>query len=95
LGLALLLAIGGLLGSRVVVAQQLEKVGNPALRRMEYKVTDSIYLNQMDRPLREMAAEGWELVQVVPTVWTAGGQGQHGDFHKGIIVARRPMVPGK
>jgi hypothetical protein len=95
LGLALSLALGGLLGSRTVVAQQPEeKAGNPALRRMEYKVIDNMYLNRMEKPLRDMEAEGWEVVQVVPTDWTTFGQGQAGRFERGIAIARRPMVAG-
>ena len=47
LGLALLLASGGPLGSRVIIAQPLEKVGNPVPRRMEYKVSES-HLPQSD-----------------------------------------------
>ena len=100
LGLALSLTLGGLLGSRVVVAQQPEKAGNPALRRMEYKVTEDVSLHQMGKPLQEMDADGWELVQIVPTSWRTSGQGLAGQagggaFDRGIIVARRPLVPGK
>jgi hypothetical protein len=97
LGLVLSLALGGLLGPRAVVAQQPEKAGNPSPRgwTVEYRVTDDMPLHQMEKPLRDMAAEGWELVQVVPTGWTTSGQGQAGRFEQGIAVARRPMVPGK
>jgi hypothetical protein len=100
LGLAISLMLGGLLGSRVVVAQQSEKAGSPALRRMEYKVTEDVSLHQMGKPLQEMDADGWELVQIVPTSWRTSGQalaGQAGGgaFDRGIIVARRPLVPGK
>jgi hypothetical protein len=99
-GLALSLTLVGLLGPRVVVAQQPEKAGNPGLRRMEYKVTAVMYLHQMGKPLREMDADGWELVQIVPTSWRTSGQGLAGQagggaFDQGIIVARRPLVPGK
>ena len=96
LGLALSLTLGGLLGSRAVVAQQPEeKAGNPALRRMEYKVANEIYLNQLEKPLRDMAAEGWEVVQVVPSVWTTSGPNGPVSISKGIVVARRPMAAGK
>src|SRR5262245_58543515 len=70
LALTLSLTLGGLLGSRAVVAQQpAEKAGRPALRRMEYKVTDVVPLHQMGKPLQAMDADGWELVQIVPTSW--------------------------
>lgn len=85
--LTLSLTFGGLLGSRAVIAQQPEKAGNPEPRRLEYKVTDAIYVHQMEKPLRDLAAEGWELVQVVPSDSFAAG--------KGIMFLRRPMVPGK
>jgi hypothetical protein len=94
LGLLLSLAIGGLPGSRVVVARQAEKRENAGPRRMEYKVTDTMYLNRLEKPLRDLAAEGWELVQVVPTQYTTSGQGAAGRFQVGFMVARRPAVPG-
>jgi hypothetical protein len=87
LSLTLSLTLGGLLGSRAVVAQQHEKARNPEPRRTEYKVTDAIYVHLMEKPLRDLAAEGWELVQVVPTDSFAVG--------KGVMFLRRPMVPGK
>jgi hypothetical protein len=95
LGLTLSLALGGFLGTRAVVAQQLEKPDNPAPRRMEYKVTERMYLHQMEKPLRDMAAEGWELVQVVPTEYRTFNQGSWGRFDEGIAVLRRPTVLGK
>jgi hypothetical protein len=95
LGLALSLALGGLLGSRTVVAQQTEKAGNPALRRMEYKVIDNVHITQMEKALRNVAAEGWEVVQVVPTDWSTTAQGQTGRFERSVAIARRPMVPGR
>jgi hypothetical protein len=96
LGLALSLTLGGLLGPHAVVAQQpAEKAGNPGLRRMEYRVINVGHLDRIGKPLRDMEAEGWEVVQVVPTAWTTSGQGQAGTFHQGIVVARRPMMPGK
>ena len=97
LGLALLLTLGGLLGPHAVVAQQpAEKAAStPALRHMEYKVIDVGYLNRIEKPLRDMDAESWELVQVVPTAWTTSGQGLAGTFNQGIMVARRPMMPSK
>jgi hypothetical protein len=96
LGLTLSLTLGGLFGSCAVVAQQPEeKPGKPALRRMEYKVINVGYLNRIEKPLQDMDAEGWELVQVVPTGWTTSGQGLAGTFNQGIMVARRPMMPSK
>jgi hypothetical protein len=95
LGLALSLALGGLLGSRVVAQQPDEKAGNRAARPMEYKVSGPMYLSSMEKPLRDMAAEGWEVVQVVPVEWTTSGQGQAGHFDKGLVVTRRQMVPGR
>jgi hypothetical protein len=62
---------------------------------MEYKLSGSMYLHEMDKTLRGMAAEGWEIVQVVPIEWSTTGQGQAGRFERGIAVARRPIVPGK
>jgi hypothetical protein len=93
LGLTLSLTLGGLLGSRAVVAQQLGKADNPAPRRMEYKVTDSMYLHQLEKLLGSLAAEGWELVQVVPTAYTTYGGG--GKYNEGMMVVRRTAVPGK
>ena len=95
LSLALSLAIGSHLGSRVAAAQQPEKVDQPLPRRMEYKVTNLSYLHQIEKSLPDMAAEGWELVQVVPTEWTTSGQGQSGRFQTGIMVTRRVTVAGK
>jgi hypothetical protein len=101
LAMTLSLTLGGLLGSRAVVAQQpAEKAGSPALRHMEYKVTEVVPLHQMGKPLQAMDAEGWELVQIVPTGWRTSGQGLAGQagggaFDRGIIVARRPMVPAR
>src|SRR3954447_8480602 len=66
--LTLSFTLGGLLGSRAVVAQQpQEKAGNPALGPMKYKVTETVYLHQLVGPLQRLADEGWELVQVVTT----------------------------
>ena len=90
--LTLSLTLGGLLGSHVVVAQQPEeKAGSPAFRPMEYKVTESMYLHKMEGPIQNTAAAGWEVVQIVPTVWTPAGQ----SVSEGIVVARRPLPPGK
>ena len=94
--LILTLTLSGLLGSRAVVAQQPEpKAANPAPRRMEYKVTEVHYVHQVEKPIQDMAAEGWEVVQIVPTSWSTAGQGQGGNFSGGIIVTRRPIVPGR
>jgi hypothetical protein len=62
---------------------------------MEYRVINVGHLDRIGKPLRDMEAEGWEVVQVVPTAWTTSGQGQAETFHQGIVVARRPMMPGK
>jgi hypothetical protein len=96
LSFALSLAVGGSLGSRTIVAQERQgKAGDPASPRMEYKVSDTTYIHHMERPLRDMAVQGWELVQIVPTEFTTTGQGQAGRFDRGIVVVRRPIVPGK
>jgi hypothetical protein len=95
LGLTLSLVLGGFLGARAVAAQQPEKAGRPAPGRMEYKVTESMYLHQMEKPLQDLAAEGWELVQVVPTEYRTSGQGATGRFGEGIAIVRRPVVPGR
>ena len=93
--LGLSLTLGGLLGSRAVVAQQpAEKAGNPALHRMECRVIQLGNSDQIEKPLQGVVAEGWEIVQVVPTHWSTTGQGQAGRFERSVAIARRPMVPG-
>ena len=78
--------VGMLAGGRPVVAQ---KGGKPV--RMAYKVTNEVYLNQIEKPLQDLANDGWEITQVVPVSWTGSGQGNSsGSFSKGIVVARRP-----
>jgi hypothetical protein len=86
-GLALVVAmmVGMLAGVRPLVAQE---AGKPV--RMAYKVTNEIYLNQVEKPLQDLANDGWEIVQLVPTSWSGGDQGAYGSFSKGIAVARRP-----
>jgi hypothetical protein len=89
--LALSFTLGGFLGSRAVVAQQpQEKAGNPALGPMKYKVTETVYLHQLEAPLQLLADEGWELVQVVTTE-----RPNPVGPDRGVMVVRRPMKPGK
>jgi hypothetical protein len=96
LGLVLSISLGGFLGSRAVVAQQAEgKAGVPAARPTEYKVISGVNLSQLDVPVRDLAAAGWEVVQVVPTSWTTTGQGQQQSQGLGSVIGRRPMAPGK
>jgi hypothetical protein len=98
LGVTLLLMLGFLLGTRAVVAQLPErqpekKVGNPAL--FEYKVVDHVHLGLMEKPLEDLAAEGWEVVQVVPTHWTTAAQVGPGNFTDCFVLARRPRLHGR
>jgi hypothetical protein len=101
--LTLSFTLSGLLGSRAVIAQQPEeKAGNPAIRRMEYKVTliSEFAVLPLEKSIRDMTAEGWEIVQVVPTLWRTlsrkglmpGEQGESGAFNGGYVVARPPLL---
>jgi hypothetical protein len=93
LGFALSLTLGGLVGSRAVVAQQpQQKAGNLALRPIQYQVTPYQSLNDMEKSLQHIGGQGWELVQVVPTEWSTSGQGQAGRFERGVLVVRHPPV---
>jgi hypothetical protein len=83
--LAAVAAVIALAGPRPLGAQ-------PPARpvRVSYKVTGEIYLNQIEKPLQDLANDGWEVVQVVPTTWAGGDQGAYGSFSKGVAVVRRP-----
>jgi hypothetical protein len=95
LGIALSFALGGFFGPRAVVAQQPErKAVVPGPVGLEYKVTDEIFPNQMEKPLRELASDGWEVLQVVPSQWTGSGSGA-GGYSKVRILARRQLPPAR
>lgn len=92
LALAVLVA-GGLAATRSVVAQP--PAARPVAPRMAYKVVPEVYLNQLEKPMQDLANDGWEVVQVVPVEWSGGDGGAYGHFSKGHIVARRPAGLGR
>jgi hypothetical protein len=88
--LTITFAFGGVVGSRSVEAQLPGKQApDPSRGRFEYKVLDQLYLNQLEEPLQKLAADGWEIVQVVPINYT--GLRETGRFDQGLVVARRPL----
>jgi hypothetical protein len=94
--LALSLTLGGLTGSRAVVAQPpQQKSGHLASRPMAYQIMQYGSLYDMEKTLQHVASQGWELVQVVPTDWSSSGQGQAGRFERGVLIVRGPMLNGK
>jgi hypothetical protein len=101
---ALLVVIGGLVGPRVILAQPAGRpeIARPTRPRMEYTRSDEFLLADMEGVLNRMAADGWEVVQVVPTQWGMVGEAsgyftkfiaQAGSsYARYVAVARRPAL---
>lgn len=81
--LALVLMIGGVLIPRPSVAQRIDQ---KAESRMEYmRSKEFLPNNGFNETMNQLAKDGWEVFQIVPTQW-----GERGLSHA-VAVGRRPM----